>query len=311
MQDKSVSIIIPVYNAEKFLSVTLDSVMHQTHQNWECIVVDDGSTDTSGKILLEYCKKDKRFKYYRQLNSGPSIARNYGTRLARGEYIQYLDADDVIMPERIKQMIEFYEEAGDNVILYSSLCHGDSNDIYQTKPFSKPVGIGHDIYFKHMYRQFLIDFMFTPSCPLFPRSAVSEITWNENLSHSEDWDYYLRILENDFVLRLINIPLVIYRNTPNSLSKNNIKTIEANYFILNKWSDGNLFFFSKRCALLFKRSIIRRILNKSDCIIKPKFKAADCGLRKFFFIVLIYPLTFFFLIIELLKITIAKIKSDR
>ena len=195
MNSKLVSIIIPVYNAEKYLKETLDSVITQTYKNWECIIVDDGSTDYSKNIALDFCRNDNRFNYYCQKNSGPSVARNYGVSNARGDYIQYLDADDVLLPERLEMMIEKSANVGDNVILYSNVLHGHDN-IYNTSSFSRPTSIGCDITFNDMYRKFLLDFIFPPTCVFFPRESVSRIKWNEKLNHSEDWDYYLSILKN-------------------------------------------------------------------------------------------------------------------
>ena len=89
MSKKLVSIIIPLFNAEKYLVETLNSVVSQTYSNWECIIVDDGSTDFSERIVKEYCKQDERFKYYYQNNSGPSVARNFAFKQSSGDYIQF------------------------------------------------------------------------------------------------------------------------------------------------------------------------------------------------------------------------------
>ncbi|MCD4680085.1 MAG: glycosyltransferase, partial [Bacteroidales bacterium] len=135
MHHKLVSIIIPLYNAEKYIKETLDSVLSQSYSNWECIIVDDGSTDSSKKIALEYCAKDARFKYFHQPNSGPSAARNHGLKISSGDYIQYLDADDVIFPERLKLMVTQSDKLEKNVILYSSLLLGNCDSIYKTEDY--------------------------------------------------------------------------------------------------------------------------------------------------------------------------------
>ena len=89
-----ISIIIPVYNVEKYLSRCVDSILSQSVEDWELILVDDGSNDSSLQICEEYAKKDARIKAIHQENAGPSAARNKGIELARGEYISFLDADD-------------------------------------------------------------------------------------------------------------------------------------------------------------------------------------------------------------------------
>ena len=88
-----VSIIIPCYNQAEFLEETLGSVLKQTHTNWECLIVNDGSTDVTEKIAQQFISKDQRFKYFFKENGGLSSARNYGLDQSTGNYIQFLDSD--------------------------------------------------------------------------------------------------------------------------------------------------------------------------------------------------------------------------
>src|SRR4051812_48468776 len=96
-----VSIIIPSYNYGRFLAQTLDSVLAQTYTNWECIIVDDGSKDNSGEIAAAYEQKDTRIRYIYQQNQGIATTRNTGLQNIKGDYVQYLDADDMLPPEKI------------------------------------------------------------------------------------------------------------------------------------------------------------------------------------------------------------------
>ena len=100
-----VSIIIPCYNLSQYLSETLDSVLAQTYQSWECIIINDGSIDNTEKIAKLYVDKDKRFKYIYQNNQGVSSARNNGIRNSLGIYILPLDADDLIAPQYIEEAV--------------------------------------------------------------------------------------------------------------------------------------------------------------------------------------------------------------
>jgi glycosyltransferase involved in cell wall biosynthesis len=93
-----VSIIIPTYNRAHLIGETLDSVLAQTYTNWECIIVDDGSTDNTDEVVEEYVKKDSRFKYYHRPDEhlpGGNGARNYGFKMSKGEYVNWLDSDDL------------------------------------------------------------------------------------------------------------------------------------------------------------------------------------------------------------------------
>ena len=99
------AILIPVYNAEKYLRECLDSVLAQTFPDWEAICVDDGSTDGSGAILDEYAAKDGRFRVIHQKNAGVSAARNAALDVAKGEWVCFVDADDVIDRDWLRAMM--------------------------------------------------------------------------------------------------------------------------------------------------------------------------------------------------------------
>lgn len=104
-----VSIIIPTYNRAHLISETLDSVLVQTYQNWECIVIDDGSTDSTSVLMETYIKKDNRFKYHHRPNSrlpGGNAARNYGFELSKGEYINWFDSDDLMVVDKLALKVE-------------------------------------------------------------------------------------------------------------------------------------------------------------------------------------------------------------
>lgn len=106
-----VSIIMPAYNCESYIGTTLDSVINQTYQNWEVIVIDDCSTDNTAKIVEEYMKKDNRIRYHKlEKNSGAAVARNKAVDLATGKYIAFLDSDDVWFPEKLTKQIGYMKE---------------------------------------------------------------------------------------------------------------------------------------------------------------------------------------------------------
>ena len=107
---ETISVIIPVYNTEKYLKKCVDSVLAQSYKNLEIILVDDGSTDNSGKICDEYANMDERVKVIHKKNGGLSSARNTGLDIASGNYIGFLDSDDYISPEMYEQMVSKVEE---------------------------------------------------------------------------------------------------------------------------------------------------------------------------------------------------------
>lgn len=105
-----VSIIIPVYNVENYVGACLDTVIQQTYSDLELIVIDDGSTDGSGKISMEYAVKDSRIRYIKTENHGLSEARNQGLKLCSGEYISFVDSDDRLHPQAIEFMLKALKE---------------------------------------------------------------------------------------------------------------------------------------------------------------------------------------------------------
>ncbi|MBO4812882.1 glycosyltransferase [Candidatus Saccharibacteria bacterium] len=106
MKKNIVSIIVPIYNSEDFLERCLDSIMAQTYANIEVILVDDGSVDESFAICKVYEKKDVRFKAIKKCNNGVSSARNYGLKLASGDYVCFFDSDDVVEPNMVERLLD-------------------------------------------------------------------------------------------------------------------------------------------------------------------------------------------------------------
>ncbi len=115
----AISVIIPVYNVEKYLRRCLESVQNQTFEDWEAICVNDGSPDNSDKILAEFAKKDKRFKIVNKENGGLSDARNAGFKVARGEYILYLDSDDFIHPQTMEITYRLAKRDGSDIVSFT------------------------------------------------------------------------------------------------------------------------------------------------------------------------------------------------
>ncbi|WP_273130279.1 glycosyltransferase family 2 protein [Bacillus weihaiensis] len=110
-----VSVIMPAYNCGEYIGLTLNSVIAQTYQNWEVIVVDDCSTDNTEEIVKSYISRESRIKYFKlEKNSGAAVARNKATDYAKGKYIAFLDSDDIWFPEKLTRQIGFMKQNGYN-----------------------------------------------------------------------------------------------------------------------------------------------------------------------------------------------------
>lgn len=130
-----VSVIMPAFNCEKYISKSIDSVHHQTHKNWELIIVDDNSSDNTASIATEYTKKDSRIRVIHQIpNAGCAQARNLGISEAKGKYIAFLDSDDIWVAEKLEKQLSLLNEKKAKIV-YSSYDFIDENDIGIKKPF--------------------------------------------------------------------------------------------------------------------------------------------------------------------------------
>ena len=127
-QEKLVSILMPVYNAEKYLVQTLKSIQAQTYKNWELFAVDDWSTDDSYQILREFSKKDKRIKVYRNgKHRGVAGAANLALSMIRSNYVARMDADDLMHPQRIEKQLKFLEKNKDIIVVGTQCVLIDNN----------------------------------------------------------------------------------------------------------------------------------------------------------------------------------------
>jgi len=268
-----VSIIIPSYNVELYLADACESLLNQTYINWEAVIVDDGSTDKTAIISNFYVEKDNRFKYIYQINKGLSAARKTGIDHSTGIFIQLLDADDILLPNRLSEMVHASIELEDNVILYSSYLIGLNNNVKDKFAYpNKPVTIGKDIIFNDFYEGFSNEFLFIPACPFFRKFCFDKIEYDETLRSVEDFDLYLNLLSYNFVFRYFNSSNVIYRDNPQGLSKNMTFIYQNIFFVLNKWKITTS--FSKRnylkiCARYYSIVLYNYYFNRNTELVKP------------------------------------------
>lgn len=215
-----VSIIIPVYNSEKYIKECICSVLNQSHKNLEITIINDGSTDKSFEIVQTF--QDSRIKLLSQKNRGAASARNLGLHHASGELIQFLDSDDILDKDKIKEQITLYnnEKNKDNTLYI-----GAWNIIKDGKilsPSSNQIEVWHD-YDNPM--EILLDFIFNNCCMphhsyMIPQSLIKiSGLWNETLSMNDDGEYMARIISQSKKIKFSPRSLSFYRSTPNSLSK--------------------------------------------------------------------------------------------
>lgn len=265
-----ITIIIPLYNSARFIEETLQAVQSQTYTDWECVVVDDGSTDNGAEIVQRMAQADTRIHYVYQSNAGPSAARNHGLRLAKGDYIQFLDADDWFPPQRFENMLAAYSRTEENVILYSGLCLGAEDNIHHHMPYSARTNV-EDIDLKRMYGGFGREFSFIPGAILFPAAYLKHVQWNEAMRASEDWDYYLQLTQQGYTFRNLPEDLFVYRLVGGSLSKQMDSVYMANNNILEQYKHVSLYAYYGQYAYMS----IRNDYNLQKGLVKQRYFIKD------------------------------------
>lgn len=190
-----VTVIIPSHNCEAYIDETLDAVLAQTLDDFELIVVDDGSTDATRERVS--ARGDPRIRLLPQANAGVCAARNHGIREARGRYICLLDHDDYWYPDKLARQVALLEQNRQTGVVYSSfiLWHRGEDGHFPTPASYDPGADGIDPdYSGWIYHQFLIDCWMLTSTAMFRREVFTQCgTFDESLPYSEDWDLWLRI----------------------------------------------------------------------------------------------------------------------
>ncbi len=183
-----VSIIIPSYNAARYVQEAINSALDQTHKNIEVIVIDDGSTDETKNILEPYATAQK-IKYFFQENKGLSAARNAGVKIAKGEYIALLDADDIFLPEKIEEQVQFLEQNPHCDVCYCDLYHFWDENPHKLLKLNYKYYSGADVLPGLLEKSFI-----APLTVVLRKSVFNRFGYfDENLKRSEDLDFWFRL----------------------------------------------------------------------------------------------------------------------
>ncbi len=210
-----VSVIIPCYNQAVFLPQAIDSVLGQTLRELECIVVNDGSPDNTREIMASYLKRDCRIRYVEQTNQGVSAARNRGLLEARGRYIQFLDADDLIEPEKLQIQTALLAKESTLALSFSDYRCCDRDDIFKPASrdnFSSPEFI-MDTPIHDLIMRWETQFTIPPHCFLFDARFFTEcgIRFAQTLRTHEEWECWMQILRLQPVVHRVPQKFAIYR----------------------------------------------------------------------------------------------------
>ncbi len=224
-QEDLVSVIIPVYNSEKFIKETLNSVLNQTYKNIEIIIINDCSIDNSENIIKSYCSKYKNIIYYKkQKNEGVAVARNLALDIAKGRYVAFLDSDDLWEKEKVEKQITLIKEK-EASISYTAI---EMINEYQDKIKSK-----REVREIIDYNFLLHNTMIATSSVIIDRKKTGNFKMPLRRL-GQDYATWLMLLRNGSKAYGINEALVKYRIRDNSLSSNKLKSIKQVFEIQTK-----------------------------------------------------------------------------
>ncbi|MBR3040680.1 MAG: glycosyltransferase family 2 protein [Lachnospiraceae bacterium] len=231
--NEKVSIVVPVYNAEKYIEQTVQSVLTQTYSEWELILAENGSTDQTAEKLKEIESRDERIRVlFLGDNVGAAKARNEGVKEATGRYLAFLDADDLWDSSKLEKEVRFMKEKG-AAFVFTGYEFGDED----AKPTGKVVRVPETL----TYKQALKNTTIFTSTVLFDTEVIPKEKLKMPQIKSEDTALWWKILREGNTAYGLNENLVIYRRPSQSLSSNKVEALRRIWFLYRKWEKLNVF----------------------------------------------------------------------
>lgn len=266
MNKKSVSIIIPSYNSSAYIAETVHSVLRQTFQNWELLIVDDCSTDDSYAIVKKFEQQDDRIKVFKmESNSGcPAVPRNYALMQSKGDYVAFLDSDDIWHDKKLEIQMKIMIEKNLSFTATEIKIFYDfseiKNFIYALKtPEVELKKIDHK---KLLYKNIIPN-----SSVIVAKELLAHLKFNENLRYKaiEDYHMWLRILQNGGYCYKLNSELLFYRLALTSISKSKFSMLKKHFILYYEYEHEGKKLGSKRFFFILTYiyfSIINKIIRK-------------------------------------------------
>ena len=232
-----VSIIIPVYNQEKYLKETLQSVINQSFSNWKCILINDGSVDDSVAIINEYLTQDNRFHFINSENKGVSNARNLALQQVKGDYILFLDGDDLIHSDKIQLALSNFQQNTDLSIVFNTTNYFQDTIENVLYPMEIDVKL---LNFNDLLLYWGEKIILPIHSAIIKKSLLEGIEFNCELTAQEDWLVWLRLFKNKPKVLVLDEVLSFYRKHNSSrtqsfsLKKDHFKALQ----IFEKYIDA-------------------------------------------------------------------------
>lgn len=219
------SVIMPVYNTEKYLKESIESILNQSYKDFEFIIINDGSTDNSLNIINNYAQLDGRIKVISRENKGLVYSLNEGLNIAKGKYVARMDADDVSLPERLKKQVDFLEKHKEiDILATKASVIGDATEVIKSKNEEKL----NMLFKSEDARKILLNYWYCLAHPsiMFRKSILEKLQGYKEYK-SEDLDLWLRALKANFKIYKLNEKLIEYRIHKESKSNKDNEKFEG------------------------------------------------------------------------------------
>ncbi len=273
MSNPLISIVIPTYNRAHLIGETLDSIIEQTYSNWECVIVDDGSTDSTSMVVEEYINKDSRFTFHKrpqERQNGGNAARNFGFEKSNGKYIIWFDSDDLMTEDHITVKVEAILKHKKDFVIAKTQNFNANGDLEPYVYNIQEDNVSIDNFIKRRIHWYTYDVMLT-------RDIAKQIAYNEQLRFWQDFNYFCKMLlitTNTFFIdsvltkrRLhegtIQDEMIIDQNTYNK------KLVEAHYI---NYED-----ISTKVDKDLRIEMVRNLMNLSFYLAKNKQQSDYCN----------------------------------
>lgn len=269
-----ISVIVPVYNVEKYLHACLDSILAQTFTDFELILVDDGSPDSSGKICDEYAEKDSRIRVFHQENQGQAAARNYGVTLAKADWISFVDSDDIIHPQMIELLFAALKKENTDISIafVENFEDGSTPDTFYTE-------LSEDYICTEVDEEFLLEIFedlryHSPCNKIINKKFLTEFPFTVG-RYNEDSPVISKVLHFSQRITVIPHKLYFYRNNQNSITRSEFCL--RHFDLLWAWNEQLSFF-----KTLGYKNLVARIDMQYVISVCGLLKKAQGSKNKFF-----------------------------
>ncbi|MEJ5994825.1 glycosyltransferase family 2 protein [Pedobacter sp. Du54] len=256
MEKGVVSIIVPTFNRAHLLPATLNSILSQTWTSWECLIIDDGSSDNTVEVVKGYIKYDARFKYFKRpenLKKGAPTCRNFGFEMSSGEYIQWFDSDDLMLPDMLEKKVQTLQRNPEIDFMVAKMGEFTVNDKYSYPQY--------ELMSNNLVEDYLLyKIHFLTPGPLFNRTylAQQQLLFDINLVKHQEWEFYSRLILNGSIFVVLDDYLCLRRMHDESI-KSITNKLGSNVRQLNKFDA--IMALNRNTGLKYKK-IIRKLFYK-------------------------------------------------